>query len=90
MIKIICYNQVETWHKRANAKRFYYEAVLACEGSERDRYATILDYLEANCNICCDDYVSEEEAKVLAERLSKYITKAPDGTRDYGNKIWFK
>ena len=41
MVMITCYCQTETM-ERADAIKLYSEGVMCCDGSERERYATIL------------------------------------------------
>ena len=87
LIKVVCYGRIETWHSRARAKKFYNEAARACEGCERERYANIVFDLEDKKLICTDGYSCFNEA-LLNKR--NYTTKAPDGSRDYGGKIWYE
>lgn len=40
-IRTICYGQVDVWDSREEAEQFFLKAMMMCEGSERNRYATI-------------------------------------------------
>ena len=54
-VKITCYGQEKEWN-RQEAITFYYEGYLNCEGSERERYAIILDQLCNGETVCTDEY----------------------------------
>ena len=86
-IKVVCYNQIENWHTRKNALKFFRECARNCEGAERDRYINIVWDLEDKKTICHDGvslpYNVLERAGII------YKTTAPDGTRDYDNKVWY-
>lgn len=86
-IKIVCYNQVEFWSSRKKALEFYRKACRACEGSERDRYLNIVWDLEDNKDTCHDG--SSLPIAVLESNNLICKTDAPDGTRDFGGKIWY-
>ena len=87
MIEIVCYSHIERWHSRKAAIAFYKEGAFSCEGAERDRYIEIVFDLEEGCNRCHDrSSFSYEECE---RRGWFYKTNAPDGTRDYGGKIWY-
>lgn len=53
-VKVICYGVEETWDSRADAIKFYLEAMAACEGSERNRYTNVYLQLLEGKSICCD------------------------------------
>ena len=53
-VQVICYGQRETWRSRQEAKKFYFEAMVCCEGSERDRYTNIYIDLEDGKTLCSD------------------------------------
>ena len=52
-VKITCYGETEEM-TRKEALKFYREAMRACEGSERDRYANIVIQLEDGATECTD------------------------------------
>ena len=81
MIQIVCYNEVERWHRRSNARKFYYEGVMCCEGSERDRYVEILRQLDAGLDVITDGWSLPLEDCEVVE------FNTPDGFHDVGNKI---
>lgn len=54
-IRITCYRCTEEWLDRNNAMSFYYEGMMMCEGSERDRYTDIFMQLGAGCMDCTDE-----------------------------------
>ena len=86
-IQIICYNQIEYWNKRENALWFYKDAERCCEGSERERYMNIVDDLEDGKALCEDGCSLSAEYLRANGRIMK--VNNPDGTRDYGGKIWY-
>ena len=79
-IIICCYNQIELWQSRKNAKDFYLDSALACEGSERDRYLRVFDDLRNGKDICTDGVSDYEMCKAKNQYLN---IPTPDGTRDY-------
>ena len=87
MIEIVCYNRIEKWHSRKNALRFFRDCARNCEGAERDRYIEIVWDLEDGLIRCHDK--SSMEYGVLVKNNLYYTTTAPDGSRDYDNKIWY-
>lgn len=86
-IKIVCYNQIETWHSRRNARDFFRNCARNSEGAERDRYTNILWDLEDGKTICHD--CGSLPYEVLSANNRYYKTTAPDGSRDWDNKVWF-
>lgn len=54
-ITIKCYGEEEIWESRKKAMDFYYEGMMCCEGSEKDRYATIYSQLVEGFNYCSDE-----------------------------------
>ena len=54
-VTVICYGQEEEWEDRWKAIDFYSQGVAACEGSEQERYETILLKLLAGETVCSDD-----------------------------------
>lgn len=53
-VKVTCYGKEEIWDSRADAIKFYHEAMAACEGSEKDRYTNIYIQLLEGKTTCCD------------------------------------
>ena len=54
-VTVICYGQKTVWKNRKDAMDFYAEGVMACDGSERERYALILSGLYAGLKLCTDE-----------------------------------
>lgn len=54
MVTIKCYNKEEQM-ERKEAIDFYEEAVISCEGSERDRYMNVLMDLYFGKDYCTDE-----------------------------------
>lgn len=77
MVKVICYNRSELWHSRKRAYQFYWQGVMACEGSERDRYINICNDLQAKKKVCTDGFSIP----------CRVYDNTPDGSRDFGGKI---
>jgi len=48
-ITVILYGKTEVYNSVAAIEKEYYPAVLACEGAERDRYATIIEKAYSGC-----------------------------------------
>ena len=88
MIEVVRYNQIEKWHSRKRAIRFYQDGILACDGIEQERYCNVLSDLLAGKPVCHDGY-SLPYAEVAA-RGHYYTTTAPDGSRDYGGVIMYR
>ena len=53
-VTTICYGQAKEWENRWDAIDFFKEGVMACDGSEKDRYMTILLKLLAGETECSD------------------------------------
>ena len=53
-VTTICYGQAKEWENRWDAIDFFKEGAMACDGSERDRYTTILLKLMAGETTCSD------------------------------------
>ena len=87
MIEIVCYNQIEKWHKKKNALSFFRNCARNCEGAERDRYIEIVWDLEDGLKRCHDK--ASLPYGVLVKNDLYYTTTAPDGSRDYNDKIWY-
>ena len=56
MVKVVCYRKEKIWESREEAMDFYLQGMLACDGSERDRYATIYLQLLVGLDYCTDEY----------------------------------
>ena len=86
-IVVICYNQIETWNDRQMAMDFYEDCARNCEGCERERYLNIYWDLKDG-----EDYASDHCSMPwhYLDIMGRHIkTTAPDGSRDFGGKIWF-
>lgn len=53
-VKVILYNDEETWNSREDALEFYMKAMAYSEGSEQERYAKILVELAMGKAVCTD------------------------------------
>ncbi len=53
-VTTICYGQKKEWDDRWEAVDFFKEGAMACDGSEKDRYTTILLKLLAGETTCSD------------------------------------
>ena len=51
----ICYGQRQEWKNRDEAMKFFMQGVLECDGSERERYETILTKLMLGMRECSDE-----------------------------------
>ena len=84
---VICYDKIEVWHERKNAMGFYTDGMMECDGLESERYANIVAALSMGRDVANDGYsLSYSECK---ERGRYTKTDAPDGSRDFGGKIWY-
>ena len=54
-VKVICYNDEETWDCRDDALEFYMRAMAGSEGSEQSRYAKIVSELAMGLPVCTDE-----------------------------------
>ena len=54
-VTTICYGKADKWADRWEAVDFFTEGVYACEGSEQERYETILMKLIAGETVCSDE-----------------------------------
>lgn len=45
-VTVTCYREKEQWKSRKAAREFYRTAAMCCDGSEADRYWTIVSGLE--------------------------------------------
>lgn len=87
LVFVVCYNRIEKWNNRDNAIEFYAQGAEECDGSEAERYTNILAGLIDGKAVATDGMsISYGECK--AKSLYR-TTTAPDGSRDFGGKIWF-
>lgn len=54
-VTTVCYGEPRIWDTRQEAMEYFLEGVMACEGSERDRYATIYSKLREGCDYATDE-----------------------------------
>ena len=54
-VTTICYGQKKEWKDRWEAIDFFSEGAAACDGSEKERYTTILLKLLSGETECSDD-----------------------------------
>lgn len=54
MIITVCYGTQKTWESREEAMSFFLEAMMSCDGSEKDRYCNIYMKLQLGLNYCTD------------------------------------
>ena len=54
LVTTICYGQKQEWDDRWKAVDFFKEGVMACDGSEKERYTNILLKLLAGETECSD------------------------------------
>ena len=54
MIITVCYGTQKTWETREEAMSFFLEAMMSCDGSEKDRYCNIYMKLQLGLNYCTD------------------------------------
>lgn len=55
MVTIICYQQKERLERQEAIKK-YYEGMLYCDGSEKERYTTIYCQLLEGKKVCSDEF----------------------------------
>lgn len=53
-VTVECYGERKVWDSRTEAIAFFEEGMLACEGSEADRYKRIWAQLREGLNFCSD------------------------------------
>lgn len=54
MITTVCYGKERTWKTREEAMSFFLEGMMACEGSEQERYSNIYMKLQLGLDYCSD------------------------------------
>lgn len=50
----VCYGQTQEWNSREKAARFFIEAMMNSEGSERERYSNVYFGIIQGFPICTD------------------------------------
>ena len=57
MAKIItvCYGKEDSWESRTAAEHFFLQAMIASDGSERERYVNIYIKLKMGMTYCTDE-----------------------------------
>lgn len=53
-VKTICYGKEDVWDSREEARQFFQKAEAGSEGSEQNRYGTILAKLSMGLDVCSD------------------------------------
>lgn len=53
-ITTVCFDNTKEWDSREDAIKFFIVCANTSEGSERERYLTIIDKLYAGLNMCSD------------------------------------
>lgn len=54
MITTVSYGTKRTWKTREEAMSFFLEGMMACEGSEQERYCNIYMKLQRDLDYCTD------------------------------------
>lgn len=86
-VTVCCYAFIERWNSRDAAIRFYAEAIVATEGSERDRYVKVMDELVSGKKICTDGY-SDYEFCLKEKRFLRFPPENTSQTRDHAGLVW--
>ncbi len=55
-VTVVCYGQKEVWDSREEAMAYYLEGMMACDGSEADRYRSIYCQLADGARFASDNY----------------------------------
>lgn len=53
-VTVVCYGQKEVWDSREEAMAYYLEGMMACDGSEADRYRSIYCQLADGARVASD------------------------------------
>ena len=53
IVTILCYGEIETMERKKAIEK-YYQAMVCCEGSEKERYCNIYSQLVEGKNVCKD------------------------------------
>lgn|SRR5574344_1888265 len=54
-VKTICYNKEQVWDSREEAMKFFLDAMIGSDGSEKERYANIFAKLKLGMEVCDGD-----------------------------------
>lgn len=54
-VKTICYGKEDVWNSREEAMQFFLKAMASSEGSEQNRYGSIVAKLQMGLDICSDE-----------------------------------
>lgn len=54
-VKTICYGEEKVWDSREEAMDFFFQGMMASEGSERQRYTNIYLKLQLGMEVCSDE-----------------------------------
>lgn len=54
-VKTVCYGRTKEWYSRAEAKQFFFHAMMNSEGSEQNRYMKIYTELILGNTLCTDE-----------------------------------
>ena len=55
MVTTVCYGTEKTWESKEEALSFFLQGMMACEGSEQDRYCNVYMKLQLGLNYCTDE-----------------------------------
>ena len=61
MVDVICYGKRDTWNSREEAKKFYFDGMMCCDGSERNRYMNVYIALVNGDNVCSDGFPERKD-----------------------------
>jgi hypothetical protein len=51
----VCYGERKEWNSREEARLFFLEGMITCEGAESERYARIYSKLISGLQVCTDN-----------------------------------
>lgn len=54
-IVTVCYGKEDSWESRIAAEHFFLQAIIASDGSERERYVNIYIKLKMGMTYCTDE-----------------------------------
>ncbi len=74
-VLVRCGGKYQYWGKKIDAEKFYFEGMIACEGSESDRYGDIYCQLANGATYASDDYVLVKGISMLIPVNSFFILK---------------
>lgn len=73
-VTTICYGQKRVWASRSEARAFFFDGAMNCEGAEAERYYNILDKLDLGYDVCDDsDPDDEEPENETKEETTMYV-----------------